>query len=1015
MKAILRCSLVVVLGLFSTALFAQDTASITGTVTDPSGAAVANAEVVVSNAERCMKRMWSSHGEGACLFAALTSGTYDVSVTAHGFKRYLAKGVVLRVGQSARNDVKLDIGAETIEVTVRGSDVAQVQTQSSEMAGTITSQEISQLQLNGRVFTQVITLTPGVSNQTGTSEGQYGITANTNYSVNGGRLEYNNWELDGGDNMDNGSNATLNVTPSVDAIGEVRVLTSNYGAQYGRNAAGTIETETKPGTSMFHGDAYEFVRNNIFNATPEFQSQVPGYHKNDFGYTIGGPVFIPGRYNTSKQKTFFFFSEEWRRDRVPGQNFLQSVPSLTERGIVNGQQTALADFTDVCPGLDCPNVANPAAVPIDPNALPLLAMIPLPSSGLTNLYQAAPAQPTNWREELIRVDHNINDKWQVMFRYAHDSWDTVSATPLWTNAGSFPTVETNFVGPAESLVGRVTATLSPTFLNEFVFSFTTDHIVLTSTGTPDPNAWKRTSSYTAGSLFPSANNGGKLPGFSVTGGAGGAYGDGFGQDPGYIPNGPYNSNPTYTYRDNVTKVIGNHNLQFGGYAVFAQKNELSATEPSTNGFLAFDNSSPGSTGNPFADLLTGQIASFGQASAQPKYYNRYKIFEPYFQDDFRANRKLTLNLGVRISLFGTYREKYKNAYNFDPSKWVAANAPAVDDANGDITAQLTGVPEPGAIVPNTGNPYNGMLHCGSARIPVGCMTGHLFNAAPRICFAFDPRGDGKNAIRGGYGHFFDHTNGNEAMTEALEGAPPLVNTPQQFNLNAYAAIGAQSGVLFPLNVISIPSKALWPYVQQGHLDVQHEVLPNMVATISYVGSKGTHLGRKYEFNQLSPLAASQNPYIALGTPIDSNGDCGSISESINGNNQVIASGTVNGQAVSQPVATHLALACGTDANPFRPFRGYVDVTRLDNGASSSYQALQTQLRRTVGSLELNLSYTYSHSIDDASDGGLFGDGGILDSTNFRAFRAASNFDQRHAFSANCVYVLPLITPPSPSH
>ena len=297
---------------------AQDTASITGTVTDPSGAAVKGAQVRVSSPEKGIDRTTTTNGEGEYLISALPPGTYDLAISARGFKKYQAKGVILRVAQKARADAALQVGAANTEVTVEGAPVAAVETQTNEVAGTVTGKEISQLQLNGRVFTQLITLTPGVSSQTGSSEGQYGITANTNYSVNGGRLEYNNWELDGGDNMDNGSNATLNVTPSIDAIAEVRVLTSNYGAQYGRNASGTIETETKSGTSSFHGDVYEFVRNDMFNAAPHFQPSVPSYKKNDFGYTIGGPIFIPGHYNTGKDKTFFFFSEEWRRDRVPG-------------------------------------------------------------------------------------------------------------------------------------------------------------------------------------------------------------------------------------------------------------------------------------------------------------------------------------------------------------------------------------------------------------------------------------------------------------------------------------------------------------------------------------------------------------------------------------------------------------------------------------------------------------------------------------------------------------------------
>jgi hypothetical protein len=825
--------------------------------------------------------------------------------------------------------------------------------------------------------------------------------------VNGGRLEYNNWELDGGDNMDNGSNSTLNVTPSIDAIGEVRVLTSNYGAQYGRNASGTIETETKSGTSHFHGDAYEFVRNDMFNATPEFQSTVPSYKKNDFGYTIGGPVYIPGHYNTDKQKTFFFWSEEWRRDRVPGQNFNLIVPSAAER---------TGNFSDLCPGLDCPvqpavinGVKNPNAgkpfpnnqVPINPNAVPLLGLIPSPNSG-SNIFVAAPSQPTNWREELVRVDHNFSDRLHAMFRYTHDSWATETASPLWSDGTSFPTIETNFVGPATALVARLTANASPTLLNEFVFSYTTDHIVLNDTGTPNPNAWKAPANFSIGSLFPGAGNGGALPGISVAAGFGGAYGSGFQEDSGFVPNGPYNANPTYTFRDNVTKIIGKHNLQFGAYAVAAQKNELTGTVPSINGFLTFDPTSPVSAGNPFADLLMGNIANYEQSSDRAKYYNRYKILEPYFQDDFHATKRLTLNLGLRLSLFGTYRERYQHAFNFDPAAWSAAKAPQID-ADGTITGQA------GAIVPGTGDPFNGIVQCGVGGVPVGCMKGHLFNPAPRIGFAFDPKGDGKWAIRGGYGIFFEHTNGNESNTEALESAPPLVETPTQFNVSGYGNIGSASGLLFPLNVVSIPDNAIWPYVQQWHFDVQHDISRNTVATLAYVGSKGTDLGRKYELNQLLPVPTSLNPYIPLGAPISS-ADCSTTGEAINGSGQAVATATVNGVAYTGTtggqVATNLAVACGFDANPFRPFRGLGDISRLDNKASSIYHALQAELRRTVGKLQLNVSYTYSHSIDDASDGGVFGDGGILNAFDFPAFRASSNFDQRHTLTTSAIYDLP---------
>ncbi len=1009
------CIVLVICG-YNASLLAQDTASITGTVTDPTGAAIPNAQITVSNPEHGVKRTTVSNGEGSYLVSAVPPGNYDLTITAKGFKKYQATGIVLRVAEKARADAAMVVGAENAEVNVEGTNVAQVETQTNELAGTITGKEISQLQLNGRVFTQLVTLTPGVTNQTGSSEGQYGITGSVNYSVNGGRLEYNNWELDGGDNMDNGSNATLNVTPSIDAIGEVRVLTSNYGAQYGRNASGTIETETKSGTSHFHGDAYEFVRNDKFNATPEFQSSVPSYKKNDFGYTIGGPIYIPGHYNASKEKTFFFWSQEWRRDRVPGQEFNVIVPSMAERG---------GNFSDLCPGPDCPveptkinGVTNPnAGMPFPGNQVPvtatgsaLLALIPAPTNG-SNVYTAAPSQPTNWREELVRVDHNFTDKLRAMFRYAHDSWETVTPTPLWSDGASFPTVQTNFVGPATALVARLTATASPTLLNEFVFSYTTDHIVLTNTGTPNANAWKRPANFAMTSLFPSAGNRGALPGISVSGGLGGAYGStGFSEDSGFVPQGPYNANPTYTFRDNITKVIGQHNLQFGAYFVAAQKNELTGTVPSVNGFLTFDFTSPFSTGNPFADLLIGNIANFAQSSAAPKYYNRYKILEPYFQDDFHATRKLTLNMGVRFSLFGTYRERYHNAFNFEPTAWSAAKAPQID-VDGSVTGQA------GALI--GGDPFNGMVQCGVNGTPAGCMTGKLFNPAPRLGFAYDPMGDGKWAIRGGYGIFFDHTNGNEADSEALESSPPLVQVPTQYNISGYNNIGSSASgasLLFPLGVVSIPTHAVWPNVQQWHLDVQHDVAKNTVASLSYVGSKGTHLGRKYELNQLHPVPSSQNPFgpgeSLVNTGVaDSTGAPEGACAGPFGNANVVpwtAGQTVPGTngPLSAQATINLNIACGNDPNPFRPFRGFADITRLDNGASSSYNALQAQLRRTVGTLQLNVSYTYSHSIDDTSDGGLFGDGGIINAYDFALFRASSNFDQRHTFTTSAVYDLP---------
>jgi hypothetical protein len=984
----------------STFVSAQDTASITGTVTDPSGASVPIAEVTVSLPDRGIKRSTTTNESGDFLVAGLPVGTINLTVNAPGFKKYEAAGIVLRVGQRARADVQLQLGPANAEVTVEGAAVAQVETQSSDLTGVVTGKEITQLALNGRNFAQLATLVPGVSNQSGQDEASVGVFGNVAFSINGGRTEYNNWELDGGDNMDNGSNTTLNVYPSLDAIAEFKVLTSNYGAQYGRSGSGTIEVETKSGTNAFHGDLYEFVRNDAFNARNYFNTTdqpKPGYKKNDFGYTIGGPVFIPGLYNKHKDKTFFFWSQEWRKESVAAPPNSVNVPTQEER---NG------NFSDLCPDSsgsfnDCPvinGVQKPDLTTVpgfnasDPTVQALLGEIPLPTINGTHTWSESPSLPTDWREELVRVDHNFSDKLHGTFRYIHDSWDQIEPSPLWTAGTSFPTIQTNFQGPGVSLVTRLTATASPTLLNEFVFSYTTDHLVMDLVG---PN-WKRPQGLNWG-LFQNGFNH-SVPGINLSGGI-----FNFAEDPGYIPNGPYNSNPTYTYRDNVTKIIGKHNLIFGGYFVAAQKNELSQPGVGLNGLLTFDTSKPISTGNSFADLLLGNMAQFQQTNVQPKFYNRYKIFEPYFQDDFHVTKRLTLNLGLRISMFGTYRDRYHSEYNFDPSHFVQGGS-SVD-------------PVTGLVI---GNPFNGIVQCGvTPGVPASCMTGHLFNPAPRIGFAWDPFGNGRWAIRGGYGIFFEHTNGNEATAESLEpSVSPAVQSPSVFNVIGYNSIVPQpAGSTSPLGPLSIPSKAVWPYVQQWHFDVEHEILKNTIATVSYVGSKGTHLTDWYNANQIIPTPLSQDPYQA-GEAFGPN-DCGTSFDAYGvPTNATTPSNTpipyqVNSQGIPVGPAANLAVAlCGANPDLLRTnFPGLSSIPTLQQEASSIYHGLEGSLRRSVGHLLLDASYTYSHAIDNSSSARDV----FLDSYNFALRRGSSNFDQRHMFSFSYVYDLPFFTAPGMAH
>ena len=999
---------------------AQDTGYIGGTVTDKSGAAVVGAEVVITNAAGSLTRATTTNADGAYVLAALPGDTYNLAVTAKGFQKFTAQKIVLNVAEKARIDVQLTVGSINEEVVVTGESVAQVETTSSDLTSTITGKQIDQLVLNGRNFTQLVNLAPGVVNQTGQDEGTVGVYGNVAYSMNGGRTEYNNWELDGGDNMDNGSNATLNVYPNPEAIAEFKVLTSNYGAQYGRNGSGTVEVETKSGGTSFHGSAFEYLRNEVFNArswdqgSDVTQPKAP-YKKHDFGYTIGGPVFIPDRYNADKKKTFFFFSEEWRREKNPS-TILQNVPSDLERS---------GDFSVLCAHQpsDCPTGSQVSGNKVVPSAVgtALLALIPHASPGVTDgvfadgtpipAVSQTVSLPTTWREELIRIDHNLTEKYRLTFRYIHDSWQTEVPNPLWgTGSSNFQDIHTKFVGPGSSFVARLTANITPTLLNEFVASYTADHIFLTAVNNP-----ALPSPFPMGAIFKNGF-GGKLPSITLSSNLAYGGGNGLSQDTGYFP--WNNANPVYTYRDNVTKIVGTHTMQFGAYFAAAQKNEENS--PDVQGILTFDSTSSVSTGNAFADLLLGNIANYKQWNLEAKYYNRYKIVEPYFQDDWRINKRLTLNLGLRLSLFGTYRERYRHAFNFDPTAFSAASRPTIDDANGTTTGIA------GALVPGTGNPLNGIVQCGGPGGPstpvsgypssvgasssAGCLKGHLFNPAPRLGFAFDPHGDGKMAIRGGYGIFFEHTNGNEGNTESLEGSAPFALNASQFNVTGYANIGASGGFtpLFPLGVTSIPNKAVWPYVQQWHLDVQRDLPSHIVATVSYVGSKGTHLTLLRNLNQLQSIPSSQNPYKAgeaISQPIDPSTispDCGTA---FNANGVPTTAKTPSGVPITGAAAVNLAIAaCGANSDILRSaFRGFGNITRLEDTANSVYHALQATARRTLGDLTLSLAYTYSHSIDDSSD--RF-DGAFVDSFNIAGNRGNSSFDQRHNLAISYIYALP---------
>jgi len=1027
-----------------------DTGSISGTVHDSTGAIVPGAEVTVSN-DRGFVRSATSDDQGNFMLTGLPPGIYKVTVTRQGFKTLVIPSVAVTAGQIGRADASLEVSGATSSVKVVGHRAAQVETENSQISGTITNQEVTAIGLNGRNFTQLITLAPGVSNQTGQDEALVGAKGSVKYSVNGGRVEYNNFDVDGSDVLNagiNGSQSTLIVYPSLDAIQEVKVLTSNYGAQYGRSASGTVLVTTKSGSDSFHGDTYEFIRNEIFNARNFFDvsSRAPLYRRQDFGFTLGGPLYIPGHYNTNKDETFFFYSEEFRLEKTP-QEFNQGVPSLPER---------TGNFSDACPfapqGVqvtflranfpDCP-VLHPTGigaflftfpgnqVPVDPNATLIMnSLIPAPdattgcNSTIASCYDAAVSTPTYWREELFRIDHNFSQNVKGTVRYIHDAWNTVTTVPQWGFIqNSFPTVENRFVGPGVDVVTHLGDIISPKIFNDLVFSFTTNDISLTDLNGPGGN-WQRPMGLTIGTLFHNGF-GGKVPAVVIAGTNAAYGGAGFSVDPSFEPY--HRESPISAVGDDIVVTMGKHTLTAGGQLIFAQKNEINpaigAATGDLQGILTFSNeASVFTTGNAFADFLAGDIKTFQQDSNQMAYHNHYQTAEPYLQDDWRVSPRLTLNLGLRLSLFGTYHEKNLNAFNWESSAFsqsLAAQS-AIDPFTGALVevSTCTQPQNPPAIFinnsctpvplnPNDPRLQNGQVRCGTGGIPASCMQGHLFNPAPRIGLAWDPRGDGKTSIRTGYGIFYEHGTGNEANTGSLEGSAPNVLdiTERIDNAPGYTCIGTGcisggSTLAFPPNTTSIPIHAVWPYVQQWNLSVQRQLTPDLIGSAAYVGSKGTHLTAELQVNQLPPVGALDNPF-GPGQPITDLA-CGSFG----GQNFVI-----NGNQIpnTSPVFTNLEAACfgltagGTfpDPNSLRTFAPTLDqIFSLQNIANSNYNALQLTLRRARAPLTLELAYSYSHSMDDSSD--RF-DSTLVNAFDLRQNRTSSNFDQRNLLNISYVY------------
>jgi hypothetical protein len=969
--------------------FAQDTATIVGTVTDTSGAVIPGAKVEVAQPARGYLRELVSNSAGEFNAPGLPIGLYTVTAEATGFEKLVHTEIALTAGQIQRVDLKLTVGQITQEVTVAGN-VTTVQTENATISGVVSATQVENLNLNGRNFLALTSLVPGaVPDNSFTGGGLHlgHLNSCSDVYYDGLRAEFSNLEIDGGNNSDEASGANGgDTTPSLNSIAEFRLSTSNYGADVGQHAGPIIEVVTKSGTKDFHGNMHEFVRNDVMDANNFFLNREiapPGGNApkqplkwNIYGFTFGGPFYIPNHYNTSKSKTFFFYSEEWAAYRE-GTTIAGTVPSLRMRqGDFGECDPNSSEANSIIISQGCTLPTNPLThavyagdqVSVDPNATALLTpFIPVPNSGVDS-YISARTVPENFREELIRVDQNISDKARIFVRYTHDTWERTQTPALWSDS-VFDTTATRVQNPAVSAVMNLTYTFRPNLVSEFVAAFGDDpHAYLPVAGPANPiNSVNKPSGWTATNLFPANSAQTLLPGISVSGGIPGS----FAEDSALYPF--VNSNPIPTFKEKIAWSVGKHTLKMGIYLEKYEKNEVYGAAP--QGELTFSSSSAISTGNGLADMLLGRIGQYTEGSP---YYNGVAVggynkghyrstqFEPYIQDDWKATRKLTLNLGLRYYYFSPLHDVSHpiTDANFVPSFYNASDAPQLNLA-GLLIAN-----------PNTVNYTtfgNGLEQCGKT-IPTGCTHARQANIAPRFGFAYDPFGHGTSVIRGGYGIYYEPP--NNISTEQMEGNPPYSLTDSNYNVLGYQNI--VPGALGPDTMKAIPLYGVSTYSQQFSLGMEHQFSHNNLVSVSYVGSLGRHLPRQRNLNQVPDGVGIENaPALAGTTGCDASGNCDVQNILINNLEPTIF---------------------------FAPYRGYATMNMLEPTAISNYDAVQGSLRHMVGhGLTLQLMYTYGHTLDDTSG---YAQSYGTDDQHLSRWYSTSSINRTHVFQASYVYDLP---------
>ena len=948
----------------------QENATITGTVTDSSGAAVPNVAISLTSQATGQVRQTVSNTDGIYSFGNVGVGHFTLSASATGFQKFTRTDIVVNTAQTLKEDVGLAVGSEGQTITVQ-ANALQVQSETSELSTLISGDQVRQLATNGRNVTALAALGMGVSNNLPAFSGVLALTSANGISFNGTRTTHNVYLLDGGELNDRGCGGCFSSLPSIDALSEFQTLDSNYSPDYGIGSGGTILMVIKSGTKDFHGGAWYFNRNEDYDANNYFTNLAgqgrPKFRLNEPGFNIGGPLFIPHIYNTDRKRTFFFVNEEWRKLNqgsspsiantimasnfpVAGQPLAYTTPTGGTVPIVpvtsDPAKLALYAADGLVAGKAFPNNIIPANL-MDPNAVLEVnaGTFPKPNLG-TNQYISSIPQPTDAREDVVRIDHSINSKLQLMGHYLHDAVSTSFFPPLWQGA-TYPTVGTTMGNPSFSSVIKLTQTISPTLLNETAFLYSGNKITLTPVNGPG-GSFVRPSGWTATSFFPSSlNDLSRMPQINLNGTPLNVQ-----WSSSYFPwkNGYEGFEP----RDDLSWTKGLHQLKFGFSLLHDYKNQQ--LQANTQGTATFNSST--FSQDSYINFLLGDAASFQQLQylAGKHWVNNNYGF--YANDNWHILPRLTLNLGIRYDGMPHAYERYDQFSNFVPA-----------DYNTSLPYPLNpdGTLNPASLSKFNGQPFylNGIREAGANGLPRGAVKNYYYTWQPRIGFAYDLSGTGTTVLRGGFGMFYERVQGNDVYNAALN--PPFAYQPQATNVyfsnpNTSALTGQTTSQTFPSTLTNIQYNFRPPGTAMFSLGVQRQLAPSVVAVLQYVGSIGWDQDDDRSINTL-PLSDITN-------------------------RQAVASGTA--------ISTNL----------YRIYPGFSTITQEENQTRFSYHSLQAGLRmENRHGLTLQLAYTYSHEIDQVSNDL----NAISNPFNLSYDRGSGTLDRRHIFNANYIYNLPFFS------